>query len=552
MKKRICLFLCVALILSVSVLPVSAGSEPSAENVMNGILSQALERSGAANIQEWLDTGLTEGAGKGSEWYVFALLEMGEDLDYSRFAAALQDYVDERDVTNAVSRERIGLAFHAMGYVSPYTEMAANSSIGELGLMSYVFGLHLSNNGVKCSINSEEIVSAILDLQMEDGGWAISGTKGDPDTTGMVLQALAPHRDVPAAADAIERGLDYLQSAQLENGAFRSFGQECPESICQVIVALCTLGIDPLSEEYTKNGITLFDALFAYRMEDGTFRHTMDTDSNNMSTMEVLYTLASYESYLRGGKSFYEFDVPGKDISEAREKTAGSATDDNPSDKGTDTLEENVKSSEQDSGKKPLLSAKKRILTIIVAVLAIAGCLYFFLSGRRNIKNFLFVLFAAALLLVLIFNVRIEKTEDYYGEAASNDETIATTITIRCDTVKGRQEHIPADGIVLDTVEIRLPEGGTAYDQLVKACRNYTIHMDKEESAFSSAYVKGLANIYEFDFGDLSGWMYCVNGQYANVGTGEYQLHDGDSVEWHYTLELGRDIGDSYYMEESD
>ncbi len=531
MKKWTGLFLCAALVLSLLALPAAAASELTPEAVMDGILDNALEKSGAANLQQWLDTTLSEGAGKGSEWYIFALLERGEELDYSRFAAALQAYADEKEISNASTRERIALSFVAMGYVSPFTEQAAHNSIGELGLMSYVFGLHLSNNGVSCSHTPEEIIAAILDLELEDGGWAITGTKGDPDATSMVLQALAPHREDSAVAEAVEKGLAFLSDNQLDNGGFRSFGQECPESICQVIVTLCTLGIDPMDEAYQKNGITLFDALYTYRLEDGTFRHTMDTDSNNLSTVETLYALAAYESYLRGGKTLYEFDAPTKDISEAQARAA-----------------EPLPSAgeKEESSSAPLLSGKKLCLTVAAGIAAAAACAYFFFSGRRNAKNFLFVILVFALAVYLIFTVRLEKTEDYYNSSTASGKTITATVTIRCDTVKGEKSHIPADGIVLDTVEVTLGEGSTAFDQLVEVCKSYKIHIDKEESAFGSAYVKGLANLYEFDFGDLSGWMYCVNGQYADVGAGEYKLKDGDAVEWRYTRELGKDIGNEF------
>lgn len=538
MKKWFGLFLCAALMLSLWAIPAEAASELTPESVMDGILANALEKSGADTIQQWLDTGLADGAGKGSEWYVFALLERGEALDYSRFAAALQDYADTHTVSNASTRERMALCFRAMGYVSPFTEEAANNSIGELGLMSYVFGLHLSNNGVNCSMSSDEIIDAILALEKEDGGWAISGTRGDPDATAMVLQAFAPHREQERVAEAIETGLRYLSENQLENGAYRSFGQECPESICQVIVALCTLDIDPLDEAYRKNGLTLFDALYAYRLDDGTFRHTMDTDSNAMSTMETLYALASYESWLKGGKAFYEFPAPTMDISEAQAKAAEPLP--------TPESEPESAAEPETAGKEPLLSGKKLYLTIAAAIGAAAICAYFFFSGKRHTKNFLFVILVFALALYLIFTVRIEKTEDYYQSGTASGETVTATISIRCDTVAGEKEHIPADGIVLESAEITLSAGSTAFDQLVEACKSHSIHLDKEESAFGSAYVKGLANIYEFDFGDLSGWMYCVNGEYSKVGAGEYKLRDGDVVEWRYTKELGRDIGDDY------
>ena len=61
---------------------------------------------------------------------------------------------------------------------------------------------------------------------------------------------------------------------------------------------------------------------------------------------------------------------------------------------------------------------------------------------------------------------------------------------------------------------------------------------------YDSAYIMGINNIYEFDAGELSGWTYKVNGWYPNYGCSRYQLQPGDEIEWHYTCDLGRDLGE--------
>ena len=63
---------------------------------------------------------------------------------------------------------------------------------------------------------------------------------------------------------------------------------------------------------------------------------------------------------------------------------------------------------------------------------------------------------------------------------------------------------------------------------------------------YSSVYVEGISNIYEFDCGELSGWMYKVNGWFPNYGCSRYQLKPGDRVEWVYTCDLGDDVGNRF------
>ncbi len=57
------------------------------------------------------------------------------------------------------------------------------------------------------------------------------------------------------------------------------------------------------------------------------------------------------------------------------------------------------------------------------------------------------------------------------------------------------------------------------------------------------AYVQGIDNVYEFDGGPKSGWVYKVNGVAPSQGAGSYKLSAGDKLEWLYTLNLGEDVG---------
>jgi len=63
---------------------------------------------------------------------------------------------------------------------------------------------------------------------------------------------------------------------------------------------------------------------------------------------------------------------------------------------------------------------------------------------------------------------------------------------------------------------------------------------------YKSAYIEGINGLYEFDRGELSGWMYSVNDWFPNYGCSRYQLKDGDVIEWVYTCDLGYDVGGGY------
>ena len=106
---------------------------------------------------------------------------------------------------------------------------------------------------------------------------------------------------------------------------------------------------------------------------------------------------------------------------------------------------------------------------------------------------------------------------------------------------------VPENGWILGSTELTFTEGESVFDVLLRVCTEKKIHMEFEETPmYQSAYIEGIYNIYEFDCGELSGWMYSVNGWFPNYGCSRYTLSDGDVIRWVYTCELGDDVGGGY------
>ena len=129
------------------------------------------------------------------------------------------------------------------------------------------------------------------------------------------------------------------------------------------------------------------------------------------------------------------------------------------------------------------------------------------------------------------------------------------TFSIECSTIlnnldmldSNKLEMVPSGGVILKKTKVTFYEGESVFDVLQRLCKSKGIHMEAEWTPiYNSAYVEGIHNLYEFDCGALSGWMYKVNGWYPNYGSSRYQLKDGDVVEWRYTCDLGNDIGGGY------
>ncbi len=144
-------------------------------------------------------------------------------------------------------------------------------------------------------------------------------------------------------------------------------------------------------------------------------------------------------------------------------------------------------------------------------------------------------------------------TSEVSNTQVESDEkrTLTCFLTVRCDTILNNIENaapekiqlIPENGVFLDNVELEFSEGDTVFDVLEKEMKNRKIHFEFSNALmYDSVYIEGIGNLYEFDAGDLSGWIYRVNGKVPTVGCSQYKLKNGDKIEILYTCNMGRDL----------
>jgi len=146
--------------------------------------------------------------------------------------------------------------------------------------------------------------------------------------------------------------------------------------------------------------------------------------------------------------------------------------------------------------------------------------------------------------------------------AAEPEETEAPalhcTISVSCATAldhtdllaKEKTALVPEDGVIFAPAEVSFNKGESAFAVLQRVCRENKIQMEYAEApAYGGVYLKGINNLYEGDCGNLSYWMYSVNGEFLNFGCGDYVMQDGDVLCYLYTCDLGADIGYVYEAE---
>ena len=162
-------------------------------------------------------------------------------------------------------------------------------------------------------------------------------------------------------------------------------------------------------------------------------------------------------------------------------------------------------------------------------------------------KKIIWILMIMAILLCGCGKTNTAEVADTNG-----DGKLTCTLEIRCDTLLTQLNKVPAekvslvpeDGIMLAATEVEFIGGESVFDVFRKVLREEKIHFEYvDASAYDSVYIEGIGNIYEFDCGPQSGWMFSVNDVYPGLGCSSYTLADGDVIVFSYTCDLGADLG---------
>lgn len=95
----------------------------------------------------------------------------------------------------------------------------------------------------------------------------------------------------------------------------------------------------------------------------------------------------------------------------------------------------------------------------------------------------------------------------------------------KSDLKAEKNDIIPKDGYFIKSQDVYFSEGESVMDLLVREMREEKIPLDK-----SGNYVSGINNLYAGDCGEMSGWVYTVNGESPTVDMASYKLKSDDKI----------------------
>ena len=304
--------------------------------VLNAIMAKlattVIEPAFGSTAGEWTVLGLARG-----EYYA------KDNAYFSDYYNRIVTYVNEQAASvnlngalktnQSTDNSRLIVALSSIGkdattvgdwnLIAPYNDFNWIKKQGINGPVWALIALDTNDYATKDTTIRQQCVDYILDKQLDDGGWALSGSTSDPDMTGMVLQALRPYREQSAVLTAAEEAFDCLSDNQNENGGYASWGTINSESCAQVIVACTAWNINPDTDSrFVKNDKSVVDALLTHYLEDeAMFEHVINSGSDLMATEQGCYALVAYNRFMNSKTALY--DMSDVEFAEKAEIVAG-------------------------------------------------------------------------------------------------------------------------------------------------------------------------------------------------------------------------------------
>lgn len=534
---------------------ISAAAEEASVDYC-GIVSAVLEYSADSRGSEGFWDGLEFGQ---SDWLALCASKLygsdGADKYIKSVKTRSEELMSSEGFVAPTELQRAAVVLSAFGECSRELIDAAaynNVELDRQGFNAWIWALIAANcSGTEADSGSantrRSLAEHILSAQLPDGGFALRGESADCDITAAAIYALAPLSDNSDISAALERAVARLSELQLDSGGFASMGTENCESSAQAVMAFAATGLDESDARVSR----AIEAILKYKREDGGFAHLPDGSSNGLASAQAAEAFTALQLLSRGEQLFAPIRSSNANAVETTDAN-GSGDADGSAGSIANVLEASIESdaelflsSQQSTRSMSGLHIKLIIsaaLALTAAALLIAG-----LAGRK--KSLLALAAVSILAAGAVWLLDIRTPEEYYAQTESGSLTV--TVSADCRTALENMDDIvesinpisviPEDGIVIAQCEVALNEGATAFDALTAAARNQRVSVDYVGSVYG-VYVNGIGYIYEFGFGEMSGWIYRVNGELPNISAGKYELQEGDFVEFVYTCDMGRDL----------
>lgn len=183
------------------------------------------------------------------------------------------------------------------------------------------------------------------------------------------------------------------------------------------------------------------------------------------------------------------------------------------------------------------LPAYKWIGGAVLLALTAGAILFLAVKKKAGPANLILTAAIGAVLTAALMLTNFRPASDYRNPVQTAGEgEPAVELTVQCAALSdvADPDDLPDGGVNLfPTARLPYIEGESVDELLTRAANSAGFTVDRE-----SGYVRGIAGVYEKAYGEMSGWIFTVNGEMPSVSAADCILSDGDRVEWRYCLDM--------------
>lgn len=331
MKKKlsiiygiICGIISVQIILSGAAFATDYGS-----NEINGTVNQLLSYQKSKNNGKVYSPDLV--GTNAADWFAVGCARSGNSFNYEDYSNEIINRVNLSTLSSA-ELNRISLSVSANG---GNPRNFANSNL----ITDGIYGHSPSNDGVNgwiwslIAIDSREysipnnvpysrddIIVEIIRQQLDNGGFAQTGTTFDTSVTALAITALSPYinheytysftsksgnKTSKTVKNVIDESVAKLSEIQNSDGTFS------PSSVstAHAIIALCSVGINPNTDlRFVKSGGSALDGLMKYRLNNGGFAYSSTASGvDDYASSQALLALSAYKRLINHQRRVFDF-----------------------------------------------------------------------------------------------------------------------------------------------------------------------------------------------------------------------------------------------------
>lgn len=483
----------------------------------------------------------------GNEWNIFSTLRAGgavsqENLD-AYYASVSEKLKKGTKTLKATDVARVSITLAAMGKdLTDIEGVDLMKSLYNDELMTRL-GKDTSNGPIWALIaldcqkaeipngavwTRDKLIQQILSFQTAEGGFGLTDNKRSSiDMTSMALQALAPHRDNQQVSAAFDKAVSHLQSQMTENAGFLDAGKENSNSTAQVLTALTAAGIDPLAKEngFTNGEKNIVANLDSYKADSG-FMWQQGQGANGMATQQVVYALEAYRRFAKNENRLYDLTDVEIKADESDRQAANAVIEKIHAIGDTITLESKDEIQEARKAYNALTDKQKKLVgEDALAKLEAAE------EELKNLEN------TTVVGHVVVSVERFTIGQGYIHEPVvvpfvTNDNAVSIL-----KKVIGEENWVGNDG---DSAYLEAIVGGDLGSDKVKV-PDYIAQIGGPTTEQAKEYGHSGAwdtpnTLGQFDYNNMSGWMYHVNGEEVGYGMASYKPKDGDVLRYQFTL----------------